>query len=236
MTEAEWLGVDDPRAMLMSLLTNRRASERKLRLFACSCCRHVWHYLSSDLREAVGIAERVEDGLATKDELEAAWERVYSLAYAPADASGNATETEAARMACYASAPIPLRSGIIRLGWDAAVCAVRVATSDSVRGFGGLLDEPALATLLRDVVDPFHEIRLDPAWLMWNGGTVVGLAQSIYEERPLPKGTLDNGRLGVLADALEEAGCDNADILAHCRGPGLHVRGCWVVDLLLGKN
>jgi len=52
----------------------------------------------------------------------------------------------------------------------------------------------------------------------------------------MPEVTLDTARLAVLADALEEAGCDNADILAHCRGPGPHVRGCWVVDLLSGKE
>jgi hypothetical protein len=65
---------------------------------------------------------------------------------------------------------------------------------------------------------------------------VVRLAQAAYEERQMPAGTLDNTRLAVLADALEEAGCDNADILAHCRSGGEHVRGCWVVDLILGKS
>jgi hypothetical protein len=59
--------------------------------------------------------------------------------------------------------------------------------------------------------------------------TVQQLAESIYSDRAFD-------RLQVLADALEEAGCDNADILAHCRSPGPHVRGCWVVDLILGKS
>ena len=62
------------------------------------------------------------------------------------------------------------------------------------------------------------------------------LATAAYEERILPAGTLDSDRLAVLADALEDAGCDNEDILSHLRGPGPHVRGCWVVDLLLGKG
>jgi hypothetical protein len=64
---------------------------------------------------------------------------------------------------------------------------------------------------------------------------VVGLAQAAYEERELHSGALDPARLSVLADALEEAGCTGPDILNHCRRPGVHVRGCWVVDLLLGK-
>jgi hypothetical protein len=65
--------------------------------------------------------------------------------------------------------------------------------------------------------------------LTWNDGIVIKLAQAIYEERAFD-------RLPILADALEEAGCSDTEILAHCRGPGPHVRGCWVVDLLLGKE
>ena len=67
-----------------------------------------------------------------------------------------------------------------------------------------------------------------PAWLSWNGGTVAGLARSVYDERRFAD-------LPILADALEEAGCDNAELLTHLRGPGPHVRGCWALDLLLGK-
>jgi hypothetical protein len=64
---------------------------------------------------------------------------------------------------------------------------------------------------------------------------VVALARAAYDQRELPAGTLDPARLAVQADALEEAGCTDADILNHCRRPGVHVRGCWAVDLLLGK-
>jgi hypothetical protein len=76
---------------------------------------------------------------------------------------------------------------------------------------------------------PFHPLIITPDVGVWNDGTVVKLAQAIYEDRAFDL-------LPVLADALEEAGCTNADILGHCRGPGPHVRGCWVVDLLLGKK
>jgi hypothetical protein len=65
---------------------------------------------------------------------------------------------------------------------------------------------------------------------------LVALAQAAYDQRELPAGTLDPTRLAVLADALEEAGCDQADLLSHLRDPGPHVRGCWVIDLLLGKE
>jgi hypothetical protein len=87
---------------------------------------------------------------------------------------------------------------------------------------------------VRDIFgNPFRPVALDPAW---RTPTVAGLATAAYEERTLPAGTLDPDRLAVLADALEETGCDNTDILSHLRGPGPHVRGCWVVDLLLGKE
>jgi hypothetical protein len=88
----------------------------------------------------------------------------------------------------------------------------------------------AIAGLLREIFgNPFRPVTVDPAWLRWNDGTVPKIAQGIYEERAFC-------RLPILHDALLDAGCDNEDILAHCRGDGPHVRGCWVIDLILGKE
>jgi hypothetical protein len=90
-------------------------------------------------------------------------------------------------------------------------------------------ERKAQCALLRDLfVYPERPVRLDPAWLHWRDGTVVRVARSID----------DDGRFGdlpVLADALEEAGCADADLLGHCRSGGPHVRGCWLVDLILSK-
>jgi hypothetical protein len=72
--------------------------------------------------------------------------------------------------------------------------------------------------------------------LAWNDGTILRLAQAAYEDPILPAGTLDNTRLLILADALEEAGCTDEQILTHLRSGGEHYRGCWVIDLLLGKQ
>ena len=85
--------------------------------------------------------------------------------------------------------------------------------------------------MLRDIFGPlpFRPVTLDTRWLTWNHGTVPAIAHRMYEERAFHD-------LPILADALEDAGCTDADILAHCRQPGEHVRGCWVVDLLLGKE
>lgn len=87
------------------------------------------------------------------------------------------------------------------------------------------------ASFLHDLFGPllFRSVNLDPSWLTWNDRTVRRMAQAIYDERAFD-------RLPVLADALEDAGCHDLDILGHCRGPGPHTRGCWVVDVLLGKG
>src|SRR5262249_38974215 len=91
----------------------------------------------------------------------------------------------------------------------------------------------ALTILRCTFANPFRPVTIDPAWLT---PTVITLATAAYNERSLPSGELDPARPAVPADALEEAGCQDADILGHLRSPGPHVRGCWVVDLLLGKE
>ena len=88
--------------------------------------------------------------------------------------------------------------------------------------------------IIRDLIgNPFRPVALNPAWLTPN---VVDLARTIYDEREFPSGTLDRTRLAILADALLDAGCDSAEVLDHCRNEGPHVRGCWVIDLLLEKR
>jgi hypothetical protein len=86
------------------------------------------------------------------------------------------------------------------------------------------------AHLLRDLFgNPFRRVTVEERWLTWSDGAVTHLARSAYDEGSLQA-------LPILGDALEEAGCTDADILNHCRQPGEHVRGCWVLDLLLGKE
>jgi hypothetical protein len=119
-----------------------------------------------------------------------------------------------------------------------AVFAARCAVAG--RKFFKLSDMAETAAqqaLLRDLFGPlpFRPVTIEPAWLAWHGGAVKRLAEAVYEERELPSGHLDAVRLTVLADMLEEAGCHDAELLGHLRGPGPHVRGCWAVDLLVGK-
>jgi hypothetical protein len=88
----------------------------------------------------------------------------------------------------------------------------------------------AHCALLRDIFgNPFRPVAINPSYLRWRDGTVVRIVQAIYHERRFQD-------LPILADTLEEAGCTDAAILTHCRGPGEHVRGCWVVDAILAKK
>ena len=105
--------------------------------------------------------------------------------------------------------------------------ATRVETQKEVKGIQ--------TQLLRCIFGPhlFLPVTPNPTW---QPPTLLSLAQAAYDERSLPAATLDPDRLAVLADALEDAGCTDAAILEHLRGPGLHVRGCWAVDLLLDKK
>jgi hypothetical protein len=96
----------------------------------------------------------------------------------------------------------------------------------------------AQSDLIREIFgNPFRPaVEINPAWLEWQHDIVQEFARTAYENRRLPRGTLDPGRLGLLGDALEDAGCTDAALLGHLREPGPHVRGCWALDLILSKD
>jgi hypothetical protein len=240
MTEADWLASGDQRRMLD--LMGGWASERKLRLLAAACCRQVWQLITNpEWRQAVEAAELYADGAA------AAFERMRELA--PLGGSWvNGIEGWVTQEVSYATATPAERARWDAWVGDAATAAAAHvgALKEARRGLSGWegvwarrlrVERRAVADLLRCVFgNPFRPITAEPSWLAWNDVTVPKLAQTAYDDRLLPSGELDPARLAVLADALEEAGCDNQEMLAHLRGPGHHVRGCWVVDLLLGKS
>jgi hypothetical protein len=125
----------------------------------------------------------------------------------------------------------PMQSAV---SWVVVACrnqAVRPGERrpGAVRRLAEKQTRQVLADLLRDVFgNPFRPAAVAPTWLAWHGETVPKLAQSVYDERAFE-------RLPILADALEEAGCADAALLGHLRSPGPHARGCWALDLLLGK-
>jgi hypothetical protein len=233
MTEADWNGCTKPQPMLTYLEARRGGGDRKLRLFAVACCRRIRTFLTDQRsRAAVEVSERHADRLASDLEVETAL-----LA---------AREAAARRQAARGTRPWPRAGRTQRVAEEGAwaayytlesspysVGAVARATEIVAELRGLAFDaQPGhwQCHLLREVFgNPFRPAAVDPAWLRWGGGCVMKLAQRIYAERRFRD-------LPVLADALEEAGCTNPDLLSHCRTGGAHVRGCWALDLLLGKQ
>ena len=211
--ESEWLTCKNPAVFVQR--KNPQATSRKRRLCACACCRRVWNRLrDSRSRQAVEVAERFADGLATPEELKQA----HAEAAAVASATGKRYWEDVAFAAQGATSehPRPITALNAILG----------------RSRGRKPDKAAVvASLFRDILgNPFRSLPvLDAAVLAWNDRLVPRLAQAIYDERRFQD-------LPILADALADAGCPDTDLLEHCRGLGPHARGCWVLDLILGKS
>jgi hypothetical protein len=224
-----------------------KASGRKLRLFAVACCRRVLHLLDETHRATADLAEEYADaprrgalhaargvcrpsGLQIMNEVVRAPTRArYCLSEARVWASSAVWEAARANPATAAQAH---RAAATAVGWcQKADEEKRRRTTRPLLRAGEADDEArSQADLVRDIFgNTFCRPRVKRHWLKWDGGTVVQVARAVYDGRAFD-------RLPILADALEEAGCDNADILNHCRRPAEHVRGCWVVDLLLGKE
>jgi hypothetical protein len=255
MTEQEWLTSDRPARMVNYVAGKwedgrRQVSERKLRLFACACCRQVWDLLGEErCRRAVEMAERYGDGGV---DCKAMDEAFFGLA-PPGEPQP-----------AFALAVVPLN---FTLGSEAA----RAVLANLLLESRGPATRRALAArcadLLREIAgNPVRPVRLPEertccgrcggercshdsgecrcddcgadAWMSsrgWITSQVRSLAQDAYHHRQ-PDGTLDPLTLAALADALEEAGCAEGDVLRHLRAPVPHVRGCWGVDLILGLN
>jgi hypothetical protein len=219
MTESEWLVAANPLSLLMyakrtAVTLRTAAGRRKFRLFGVGCVRRVWPaFRQIAQRTAVEVAERFADGEGTQDGMWDAWTRCRQ-SFAPG-------ASRARQEAIF---------GLCRPETWEAVKVWRVTCGsefDGVRGNKPAAEKKQLAALARCTFgNPFRPVAVDPSWLT---STVVALSRGIYDDRAFD-------RLPILADALQDAGCDNLDVLNHCRGDGPHARGCWVVDLLLGKT
>jgi hypothetical protein len=220
MTEEEWLACDDPMALAVVVWEPGRQRGRKQRLFACACVRQVWHHLVDERsRRALEAAEAEalseDEALALMSDAKAAIEGTVGVRL-------DSAENAAATAVFFAPG-----------GLTATARAARISATWGRRE-EDILERRVQAALLRDVFgNPFRPAALAPAC---RTAVAVTLARSAYAERQLPSGHLDNARLAVLSDALEEAGCTDANVLAHLRSPGPHVRGCWALDLVLGKE
>jgi hypothetical protein len=195
----------------------RLRSDRKRRLFACACAREVWHLLTDERsRKAVEVAEAFADGRATKAKLDAARDAA-DVAMDVAFDAAKAADYDTARAAVFDAA----RAAALA-AWDdgdapevTAWVAATAAAFDAAR--------QKLALLLDDLAGTDNHAEVPRTQ------DVVDLAQTIYDLRRWQD-------LPVLADALEEAGCTDAGILSHLRGPGPHALGCWALDAVLGKG
>src|SRR6266540_3915608 len=219
MTEPEWLGCNDPETMLTAL--NGKTSERKLRLFACACCRRVWHILVHPAsRKAVQVAERYADGRATENALYDAYQwadDIWSLLPHAFDEDREddslaklITASGIHRWAIEEAAEAPVSAAEDSDGEELLFSGACVSAAEAV-GFavgGENGDEKAVANeratqavLLRDIIG--NPSREQPAKLKkaWRTDTVLSLAKQMYK-------SCDFSAMPILADALQDAGCD----------------------------
>jgi hypothetical protein len=240
MTDADWQASTDPAAMLEAIRDT--ASSRRLRLFQVACVRRIWQYVTDPgSRALVELVERSADGPVPEADLLA-----LPYDWLTDDCGGpGPAERHAYMVAGHVGYSLisPLHDGteFPSNDWQDARSAAQGAAT-VVAEAAELPDDDehlpayqalqataaaAQADLLRDLFgNPFRPVVFDPRW---RTADVLGLARGIDADRAF-------GRLPLLADALLDAGCDSDDLLSHCRSAGPHVRGCWVVDLVLGKQ
>jgi hypothetical protein len=239
MTEPEWLACRHLPSLLAAF--RGRMSQRKQWLFACACCRFVWHLLPETHQEVVDQLEAFADGLLTEQGLLTRFDAAQLTVR-----NGGEAGSEQAMMAVafhlagrwgwrrVLGSPRELSAEERQYETDTALYLIARSCAEALAKTEPWEDARAFQiALLHDLLgNPFRPVGFGAAllgWSEWNDGCASNMARRIYDND-------DFDVLPILADALEDAGCDNADILNHCRGPGPHVRGCWVVDLLLGKQ
>jgi len=233
MTEADWLSCERLNDLLNDFPAAR--SRRKLHLFSCECFQRVWHLpLHHFTRQCVEFFAANLDGQVESDAFWTAWERLERACFDEfLEFESGVDEHDAVRDLFSYVDPIACLNVAMNLADGVAYVATRdlkVGEFPEVWERAASAEKRCQIALLRDIFgDPFRPVAVDPAWLAWNGGTVVALGRTIYEDRRFEL-------MPILGDALQDAGCHDEDMLTHCRGDGPHVRGCWVVDLLLGKE
>jgi hypothetical protein len=215
VTESEWLICTSPEPMLEFL--KGKASDRKFRLFACACCRRIWHLLDGWTQNLVDVSERHIEGLTCDLAM------TFAVAL-HADVIQRVKPYTPAHIAAGIASTIPVGAAW-PLAWN-VVSEVRRAIRHSLRG--NTCQEAAdQAGLVREIFgNPFRSPFYDSSWKTCG---VVTLARVISANPGFD-------RMPILANALEEAGCTDTDMLEHCRGPGPHARGCWAVDRILARE
>jgi hypothetical protein len=227
-TEVEWQAAEFWPPMLDHI--RGRATTRQFLLLGVALCRRVWdRFPFDDCGRLVEAVERLADHPeVNRDDLPAIRTEVDSLFERLRDDYDRVDENDIHTRGAYLAS---LASGHLWYDTDGAIESIASAAATSVAGAAEgpawEAERQAQARLLRELFgNPFRPVAFAPSW---RTDTAVSLAAGIDAERAFD-------RLPILADALEEAGCDHPDVLAHCREPGPHARGCWVVDLVLAKS
>lgn len=225
---------------LPGLLPRRLAalSIRKLRLFACACCRRIWPVLLDErCRQAVEAAEQYADGHVDSAALAAARgdaEKAYQEDVWPSvEACIYPAHEEMTPQRALSGSKAALWAFTHHATWKAARVdgIITAEAASDPKGFFWKSTEKAELTMqanfLGDLAGvPARAAAIEP---FWRNAATMKLAQTMYDSRCFD-------RMPILADALQAAGCNNSDILEHCRRPGVHVRGCWVLDMLLKRE
>ena len=238
MYEPDWLVCETPEPMLD--FVGPGACDRKLRLFACGCVRRAWRLLADprsraavEAAEAFADNEHLDPAAARRAAEEAVWASTGMARRSAARAAANTTGPEPRPLHYSPFRARQHQHDLIACVRDAALSAARalaLCRSEAERQEYWADERLEQANLLRCVLgNPYAPVVLAPGWLTWRDGLVVEMAWAIYERHRF-------GDLPILADALEEAGCDDAAVLRHCREPGPHARGCHVLDAVLGHD
>jgi hypothetical protein len=235
MTESEWLACADLHSLLEYV--SLTPSERKRRLSLVACAGRLPRTLiCPEIEEAVGLVSRLAEGAGRSEDADILYIAMMDRAseFSPL-ALTDVAKAQAEVAAAIVGETIPWRVWML-----AHVVGMAVGTPFDETGRKQVFvwtpelteaiqkEQQAASEILRDIYGRllFRPVSLDPSWLT---SDVVALAEGIYAENAFD-------RMPILADALQDAGCDSPDILNHCRQPGKHVRGCWVVDMLTGRK
>lgn len=263
MTEADWLACKDPDVLQNYLLggskPNRgllawlgfqpsisgwqppQASERKLWLYACACCRRLWPLLGDERSQrAVEARELYADqriSLAEVQQAEREAREAFNAAHQVASGDTSpvavllmgASKSNGAWASAAWAAVEAARGNAAQAVSSVVAAAMELARQGDEKWAAEMAGAAVRVALIRDVFGkPFRPASLDSAWLTWHDSAVVKIAQGIYDECRFDE-------LPILADALTDAGCTEDSLLEHCRAEQAHVRGCWLLDALLGK-
>lgn len=233
LTTDQWNETADPQAMIRFLQSFHPIQERKARLLAIHCARRLWRELPAEGQKAIGLAEQYAERALDAERMDQGHETCYESLYRSwAWVCGFFGDPELDFMQ-----PNPWL-----IDWDrgsAPLILAYIATSREVGQFAEALvgwsellgiETELLSILIRDLIRPdWSPLFVSSQWKQWNQGAIPAFAQYLYDSRQFKD-------MPILADALEDAGCDNEEILSHCRRGGWHYRGCWVLDLLLEKG